>query len=58
MNKTQQLKQQQTPKMKNTQSLIMSVITDWYNGVLQHFQQYFSHFTVTAHIIQVFLVFY
>ena len=27
---------------------------DWLNDVLCHFQQYFSHITVTAHIVHVF----
>ena len=29
-------------------------LIDWLNGVLRHFQQYFSHITATAHIIHVF----
>ena len=29
---------------------------DWLNSVLHHFQQYFSHITVTAHIIHVYTV--
>ena len=31
---------------------------DLLNGVLRHFQQYFSHITATAHIIHVFLGFH
>ena len=35
-----------------------NLVNDWLNGVLRHFQQYFSHIMATAHIIHVFPGFY
>ena len=36
-------------------SAVDRLLLDWLNGVLPHFQQYFSHITASAHIIHDFL---
>ena len=41
-------------RLKDNDNNIIPKLIDSLNGVLCHFQQYFSHVTVTAHIIHVF----